>query len=135
MHAGNYTFMYLLGNKKLQLKIFLIQIALILFDIFTVLSLSHVMNGLGNYITLQILLAQADIRIWKTNLAGKLLVVSCNSLRKMKNRISFTLSHRLQNQKYTLVFVKKKYIQFTLECPLLHFTQILYGVLYFLLVT
>lgn len=52
MHAENYTFISLLGKEKLQLKIFLIQIALILFDILNVLSLSHIMNGLGNYITL-----------------------------------------------------------------------------------
>ena len=44
--------MSLLGNEKLQLKIFLIQIALILFDILTVLSLSYIMNGLSNYISL-----------------------------------------------------------------------------------
>lgn len=100
MHAENYTFISLLGKEKLQLKIFLIQIALILFDILNVLSLSHIMNGLGNYITLQILLAQADIRTWETNLTGKLdEEVSWNSLRKMKNRIYFTLSHRLQDQK------------------------------------
>ena len=98
--------MSLLGKEKLQLKVFLIQIALILFDILTVLSLSHIMTGLGNYITLQILLAQADIRIWETNLAGKLEEeVSWNSLWKMKNVISFTLSHRSQNQKSTLFFV------------------------------
>lgn len=44
--------MSLLGKEKLQLKIFLIQIALILFDILTVLSLSYIMNGLSNYISL-----------------------------------------------------------------------------------
>lgn len=87
-----------LREQKLYLKIFLTQTTLILFDISTVLSLSHVMNGLGNYFTLEILLHGLILKFGETNLAGKLeKEVRWNSPGKMENGISFMLRHRLQN--------------------------------------
>lgn len=71
---------------------------MILFDILTVLSLAHVMNGLGNYITLEILLHELILKFGETNLAGKLeKEVRWNSPSKMKNGIPYMLRHRLQN--------------------------------------
>lgn len=61
-----------LREAKITFKSIPSQTALILFDILTVLSLSHVMNGLGNYITPEILLHELILKSGETNLTYKL---------------------------------------------------------------
>lgn len=61
-----------LREAKVTFKSIPSQTALILFDILTVLSLSHVMNGLGNYITPEILLHELILKSGETNLTHKL---------------------------------------------------------------
>lgn len=83
-------------EEKIIFKSISSQTTLILFDILTVLSLSRVMNGWGNYITPEILLHELIVKVGETNLTVKLeKEVRENSPREYEKWYSFDVKSQV----------------------------------------